>query len=101
MKTGLKKSEKTTEIYFDEASPVIEIHTHNTDLKNRLTDYAERFPDLCKLIDEDTEQGYKEFIICKGRFSFRLTVPYSEERRKVARETAKRNSVNQKNVTIF
>ena len=101
MKTGLKKSEKTTEIYFDEASPVIEIHTHNTDLKNRLTAYAGRFPDLCKLIDEDTEQGYKEFIVCKGRFCFRLTVPYSEERRKVARETAKRNSVNQKNVTIF
>lgn len=88
MKTGLKKSEKTTEIYFDEASPVIEIHTHNTDLKNRLTEYAERFPDLCKLIDEDAEQGYKEFIIRKGRFSFRLTAPYSEERREKARQFA-------------
>ena len=88
MKTGLKKSEKATEIYFDEASPIIEIHTHNTDLKNRLTDYAERFPDLCKLIDEDTEQGYKEFIICKGRFSFRLTAPYNEERREKARQLA-------------
>lgn len=88
MKTGLKKSEKTTEIYFDEASPIIEIHTHNTDLKNRLTDYAERFPDLCKLIDEDVEQGYKEFIIRKGRFCFRLTAPYSEERREKARQLA-------------
>lgn len=89
MKTGLKKSEKATEIYFDEASPVIEIHTHNTDLKNRLTAYAGRFPDLCKLIDEDTEQGYKEFIIRKGRFCFRLTAPYSEERREKARMFAR------------
>ena len=101
MKTGLKKSEKTTEIYFDEASPIIEIHTHNTNLKNRLTAYARRFPDLCKLIDEDAEQGYKEFIIRKGRLSFRLTAPYSEKRRKTAIETAKRNSVNLKNATIF
>ena len=88
MKTGLKKNEKTTEIYFDEASPIIEIHTHNTDLKNRLTDYAERFPELCKLIDEDAEQGYKEYIICKGRFGFRLTAPYSEERLEKARNFA-------------
>ena len=93
MKTGLKKSEKTTEIYFDEANPVIEIHTHNTDLNNRLTAYAGRFPDLCELIDEDAEQGYKEFIIRKGRFCFRLTAPYSEERRSAASEAAKRNGL--------
>jgi len=31
----------------------------------------------------------KEFEIEKGRFSFRLTVPYREERRRVAREAAK------------
>ena len=30
----------------------------------------------------------------KGRFSFRLTAPYSEERRKAASEAAKQNSVN-------
>ena len=88
MKTGLKKSENTTEIYFNEASPVIEIRTYNTDLKNRLTEYAERFPVLRKLIDEDAEQGYKEFIIRKGRFCFRLTAPYSEEWRDKARQLA-------------
>ena len=49
---------------------------------------AERFPVLCKLIDEDAEQGYKEFIIRKGRFCFRLTAPYSEERRDKARQLA-------------
>ena len=36
MKTGLKKSENTTEIYFNEASPVIEIRTYNTDLKKQV-----------------------------------------------------------------
>lgn len=30
MKTGLKKSQKTTEIYFDEASPIITVSTYNT-----------------------------------------------------------------------
>ena len=65
MKTGLHKRDKTTEIYFDEASPVTQIHTHNTDLKNRLTAYAGRFPDLFKQTDEDEEQGCKSFEIVK------------------------------------
>lgn len=88
MKTGLKKRNKTTENYFDEASPVIEVRTHNTDLKKRLTAYAGRFPDLCKQTDEDAEQGYKSFEIVKGRFCVRLTAPYSEERREAARRYA-------------
>ena len=37
MKTGLTKSQKTTEIWFDEKETLIYIRTHNTDLKNRLT----------------------------------------------------------------
>lgn len=49
MKTGLKKSQKTTEIFFDEASQWITVNTYNTDLKNRLTAYAEKHPDLCRL----------------------------------------------------
>lgn len=93
MKTGLKKRDKTTKIYFDDASPIVEIRTHNTDLKNRLTVFARRFPDLCKLTDEDDEQGYKAFEIRKGRFSIRLTAPYSEERRRAASEAAKINGI--------
>lgn len=46
MKTGLSKKQKTTSIYFDEASPIIEVQTHNTDLKNRLTAYAGQHPDF-------------------------------------------------------
>lgn len=94
MKTGLTKQEKTTEIWFDEKDPTIYIRTHNTDLKNRLKAYSRRYPAICKLTDEDGETGCMEFEIEKGRFSFRLTAPYSEERRKAASEAAKAHSFN-------
>lgn len=89
MKTGLKKYQKTTEIFFDEASPIITIATYNTDLKNRLSAYSEKHPDLCKLVD-DSEDGRLMFEIEKGRFCFRLTEPYSKERRSAASEFAKK-----------
>ena len=94
MKTGLTKSQKTTEVFFDEKDPMIHIRTHNTDLKNRLTDFAKRYPYECHLIDTDPETGCMEFDIRKGRFSFRLTAPYSEERRRAASEAAKKNGLN-------
>nr|WP_316625211.1 hypothetical protein [uncultured Ruminococcus sp.] len=100
MKTGLTKSQKTTEIFFDEKDPLIHIRTHNTDLKNRLTDYATKYPAECRQIYSDPEMGCMEFEIRKGRFSFRLTAPYSEERRKAASEAAKKNSVNRKQPQI-
>ena len=77
MKTGLKKTQKTTEIFFDEASPIITVSTYNTDLKNRLSAYSEKHPDLCKLVD-DSEDGRLMFEIEKGRFCFRLIEPYSK-----------------------
>ena len=40
MRTGLTKKQKTTMIYFDEQSRIIEVQTHNTDLKKRLTAFA-------------------------------------------------------------
>lgn len=91
MKTGLKKSQKTTEIFFDEASEWVTISTYNTNLKNRLIVYAEKYPDLCRLTD-DTEDGGLTFEIVKGRFCFRLTKPYSEERRAAASEFARKQN---------
>ena len=96
MKTGLTKSQKITEIFFDEKDPLIHIRTHNTDLKNRLSEYAEKYPDECQRIYKDPETDCMEFEIRKGRFSFRLTAPYSKERRKAASEAAKKNNVNRK-----
>ena len=94
MKTGLTRSQKTTEIFFDEKNPLIHIRTHNTDLKNRLTEYTAQYPDECQQIYTDQDTGCMEFEIRKGRFSFRLTAPYSEERRRAASEAAKKNNVN-------
>ena len=93
MRTGLTKKQKTTMIYFDEQSRIIEMQTHNTDLKKRLTAFAAKYPQCCRQTDDD-EQGGLTFEIEKGRLSFRLTAPYSEERRRVASEAAKKNSVN-------
>ena len=81
MRTGLTKQEKTTDIWFDEKDPLIHIRTHNTDLKKRLLAYSRRYPAICQQMDADPETGCMEFDIAKGRFSFRLTAPYSEERR--------------------
>lgn len=90
MRTGLTKKQKTTVIYFDEHSRMIEVQTHNTDLKKRLTAFAAKHPQCCRQTDDD-EQGGLTFEIEKGRLSFRLTAPYSEERRRAASEWANCN----------
>ena len=92
MRTRLTKQEKTTDIWFDEKDPLIHIRTHNTDLKKRMLAYSRRYPAICQQTDADPETGCMEFDIEKGRFSFRLTVPYSEERREKARQYAKENN---------
>ena len=90
MRTGLTKQEKTTDIWFDEKDPLIHIRTHNTDLKKRLLAYSRRYPAICQQTDADPETGCREFEVEKGRFSFRLTAPYCEDRRERARQYAKK-----------
>ena len=65
MRTGLTKKQKTTMIYFDEHSRMIEMQTHNTDLKKRLTAFAAKHPQCCRQTDDD-EQGGLTFEIEKG-----------------------------------
>ena len=91
MRTGLTKEQKTTMIYFDEYGNMIEVQTHNTNLKKRLSAFALKYPECCRQIDDD-EQGGLTFEIEKGRLSFRLTAPYSEERKQAASTLAKENS---------
>ena len=93
MITNKTKSQKTTEIYFDETPAPVVIRTHNTALKKRLLAFAEKFPNLCRLTDDD-ELGYLSFEIDKERVSIRLTKPYTEERKALAR--AKMNEINNK-----
>lgn len=91
MKTGLSKKQKTTNIYFNKADSLVEVYTYNTVLKNRLTEYNGKYPSECRLIDDDGN-GCLTFEVNKGRFGFKLTAPYSEERRKAASELAKKNT---------
>ena len=93
MITNKKKNEKTTEIYFDETPTAVVIRTHNTVLKKRLLIFAKKFPNLCRMTDDD-ELGYLSFEIDKDRFSIRLTAPYTEERKALAR--AKMIEINNK-----
>ena len=97
MITNKKKNEKTTEIYFDETPAPVVIRTHNTALKKRLLTYAEKHPELCRLTDDD-ELGYLSFEIDKDRFSIRLTTPYTEERKALAR--AKMIEINSKEESV-
>ena len=88
MKTGLTKKQKVTEVYYNAKDPTAEIYTHDTKLKKRLLAYSAQFPELCQQTD-DNEQGGLTFEIKKGRLSFRLTAPYSAERRKIYSKNAK------------
>jgi len=55
-----------------------EINTYDTKLKRCLLEYAEKYPQLYQLTEDD-EQGGLRFEIAKKRISIRLTEPYSEE----------------------
>ena len=88
MKTGLTKKQKVTEFYFNERDDLAEIYTHNTDLKKRLLAYAQKYPELCKLTEED-EHGGLRFEIDKHRIGIRLTAPYSPERRAASGKRAR------------
>ena len=87
MVTRMKKKDKITEIFFDEDNPVINIRTYNTDLKNRLKRFSIEYPDECKLVD-DLGNGMLVFEVNKGRLCFRLTKPYSENRRQMLSRNA-------------
>ena len=95
MRTGLTKKQKTTVIYFDEHSRIIEVQTHNTDLKKRLTAFAAKHPQCCRQTDDD-EQGRLTFEIEKGRLSFRLTAPYIRPAQEKAAEQQLEDTMHEK-----
>ena len=81
----MKKREKTTSIFFNEADVNTIVCTYNTKLKKRLSEFAEECPELCKLVASD-ENGYMEFEVSKDNFTFRCMKPPSDEKREKARE---------------
>ncbi len=92
MKTGLTRKRKVTEVYFNEHDGLAEIYTHNTDLKKRLLAYAQQYPELCQLTEDD-EQGGLRFEIDKHRIGIRLTAPYTPERRAASSRRAKERGI--------
>ena len=88
MRTGLTKKQKVTEVFYNAKDPIAEVYTHDTKLKKRLSKFAAMYPDHCRQTDDD-EQGGLTFEIEKGRLSFRLTAPYSADRRKTYSKNAK------------
>ena len=89
MRTGLTKKQKITNIYFTEADDLIEVCTYNTDLKKRLAAFAGKYPAECRQLDDDGN-GCVTYEVRKGRLSFRLTPPYTEERKNAASNLAKK-----------
>lgn len=88
----MKKEQKETIISFDESSERVNVFTYNADLKKRLTKFAEDYPKLCRMID-DNGIGGLAFDVDRKRFGFRLTAPYTAERKKVASELAKKRGL--------
>ena len=88
----MKKAQRKTIISFDEHSEQVNVVTYNTNLKKRLTKYAKDYPQLCRLIDDNGIGGITVEVDRK-RLGFRLTAPYSDERKKVASELAKKRGM--------
>ena len=88
----MRKKDKFTQIYFNEADSMTEIDTYNADLKRRLRSFAAAYPDLCRIVEED--DGRMSAVIDKHRFGFKLTAPYSEERKQAIREAGKAKGIH-------
>ena len=88
----MKKSQKETIVSFGESSERVNVFTHNSDLKKRLKAFAKKYPKLCWLVDDDGIGGMA-FEVDRKRFGFRITAPYSDERKKAASEPAKKRGL--------
>ena len=84
---------ENNQYFFTDADDMIEVCTHNAPLKNRFAAFAEEYPSECRLIDDD-ENGCQTYEIRKGRFGFKLTPTYSQERKRAASRLAKKNIEN-------
>lgn len=97
----LTKYEKETIINYNEGELEASIYTFNADLKRRLAEFSQKYPNLCKLKKSTTEGGVT-YLMDKSRLSIRLVPPYSEERLAAAREYAKKHGfqvADRKNAT--
>ena len=99
MPMHLTKYEKETILLTSEGDDTWEVYTFNLGLKRRLKEFAEKYPEQCRL-KSSTAEGSVTYVIDKARLSIRLTAPYSEARRYAAREAVRKNGLNYKNNRI-
>jgi hypothetical protein len=86
---NLTKEEKETILLTSEADDIWSVYTFNTALQKKLAAFAERYPDHCRLKIKDAETGSVTYEVAKAGVTIRLNAPYTEERRRTAREKAK------------
>jgi len=87
----LSKYEKETIILTSEGDTEYSIDTFNPSLKRRLADFCRKYPDICKHTSTD-QHGGASYTVRKESVSIRLLPPISDERRKSASDTAKKNN---------
>lgn len=84
----MTKEEMETIINFTEADEIASIYTYNVALKNKLKRYAEKHPQICRLVGF-TSDGSCTYELPKNRLSIMLTAPYSENHREAVLKTLK------------
>ena len=99
-KHRLSKYERETILLTSEADDTWEFYTFNQYLRNKLKKYAARYPDLCRLKEENKKYGYVSYIIEKSQVSIHLNSPYSEDRRKNVSESAKKSGIHNNHAVV-
>lgn len=85
----LTKKDKYTEIYYDQSEAPMQIRTHDLNLIRRLKALNSDYPEICRLVEEDQNNGAYFEVKDKSRVSIHVTKPYSAERRQRQSEWAK------------
>lgn len=85
----LSKCEKETILRTSKGDEEYSIFTFDKTLQKKLERYAEKYPQLCKLVTS-TKEGSKTYVVDKTRVSIRLISPCSEERKRKMINTANR-----------
>ena len=88
---ALSKYEKETIILTSEGDTEYSIDTFNSSLKRRLADFCCKYPDSCKHNGTD-QYGGASYSVRKENISIRLLPSISDQRRKSASDTAKKNN---------
>jgi hypothetical protein len=80
----LTKAEQETILLTSEADNTVSVYTFNRKLKRRLSEYSQKYPELCRLVKEQ-QNGGVTYEIDKRRLVLRLSPPPSEKAQQASR----------------